>query len=617
MKILKHIIIIVAIITASSCSDYLEKKPDDALSMETVFNDKTLTEQWFAAVWGSVPDPYMPMVRYIGYDCLGNDMAPSPGYVPYNWPIINQQIGNFSPSNDWPVNYYASLPKRIRTGYIFLQNARALPAQLFPEEEVQLMKSEVKFLIAYYNWLLVEAYGSVPYTNRIYDVEEDTRTEQRPFDEQVARIDNELIEASKALPAKYTDNLKYGRVTSVMALAVRARMLLFAASPLVNGNEDYKDYKNTLGEPIFNSVYDPQKWVRAKNACKELIDASHAAGHALYYEYNKDGSIDPFMSYTNMLFKRAYDGNNEILFARTNVSSQEYDRTCSPRGAGAYGGLGVTQLLVDAFFMENGLPITDPNSGYVEKGFSIAPEVRKTKWIECQGEQAGKEGQVTLKGCFNMYTHREPRFYISVLYNRAWYRKGSPGRETKFLFNEIDGGPTHDAPQNGYLCRKKVHPDYDPKSNNNVTRHGVLYRLGEAYLNYAEALNEADPGNPEIAQYVNLIRTRAGIPNLQTGLSQSEMREAIRRERRVELNCESGINFTDIRRWKLGEQLLNGDATGMNFNGTKLSDDETDPLSYFVRKTYQKRVFLKKNYWQPIPQREMDFNSKLVQTPFW
>lgn len=133
------------------------------------------------------------------------------------------------------------------------------------------------------------------------------------------------------------------------------------------------------------------------------------------------------------------------------------------------------------------------------------------------------------------------------------------------MSGEWDGGPTHDAPQNGYLVRKKVHPDYDPRAGINPYRPGILYRLGEAYLNYAEALNETNPENPEVLEYVNLIRERAGVPVLESGKDQDKMREAIRRERRVELNCEDGIRYNDIRRWKIGEETLNRDFWGMNF----------------------------------------------------
>jgi len=136
------------------------------------------------------------------------------------------------------------------------------------------------------------------------------------------------------------------------------------------------------------------------------------------------------------------------------------------------------------------------------------------------------------------------------------------------------------------------------------------------YLNYAEALNEVEPGHPDILYYVNQIRERAGIPRL-TSTGQEEMREAIGRERRVELNNESGIRYLDIRRWKIGEQTLNRDFTGMNYYGSEYSDDENNPQAFFKRTVYQKRVFTKKNYWFPVPQSEIDKNPNLVQNPFW
>jgi hypothetical protein len=471
---------------------------------------------------------------------------------------------------------------------------------------------------------MTEAYGAIPFKPGITAgnaPESELMIGQTPYDEIISWIDNELTEVAKVLPASYSNNSKFGRATSVMCLAVKARMLLFAASPLVNGNPDYKDFVNKKGEALFNSTYDANKWTKATAACKELIDAAESAGHKLYYEYNPDGSIDPFLSYQNMMFKKSNEGNKEILFARPDCNFGEYDRHAQPRGTGGNGGLGVTQTLVDAFFMKNGLPITDPNSGYVEKGFSANPEVRNTNWIEVQGNESGKRGQVTLGGTYNMYCNREPRFYISVVYNRCWYRREN--RTTRFLRDEWDGGPTHDAPQNGYLVRKKVHPDFDPRNNIYPYRPGILYRLGEAYLNYAEALNESNPGNPDILKYVNLIRERGGVPLYGSGTGQiaisgqEAIREAIRRERRVELNCEVGTRWNDIRRWKIGEQTLNGNFYGMNFQGKKVSDNESDPEAYFKRTVYQVRSFTKKNYWFPVPQWEMDKNPNLVQNPFW
>lgn len=609
---------IVGLAVLSSCSKFLDRMPDDQLTLEMVFSDKTRTEDWLAGIYSNIPDPYWGYTRDIVFDPLSDDMAPSTGWEQFGWSVIAKQTGNWNTLSDWQPNYWVELPKRIRSAYIFIDNVKANPAQLVSEEEVNRMRYEARFMIAYYYSLLLDAYGAIPFTLGLTDPaapESELMIGQTPFDEVVNWADQELLELSTLLPASYTEAQKYGRATSIMCLAVRARLLLFAASPLVNGNPDYVDFVNNEGVPIYNSVYDAGKWERAARACKQLIDAAEAAGHQLYYEYT-GGRIDPFLSYQNMLFRRPQDGNHEILFARPNCNHWEYDKHAQPRGTGGNGGLGITQSLVDAFFMENGLPIDDPNSGYVEKGFSSEPEVRNTAWGEVQGG-----GQVTLAGTYNMYTHREPRFYISVLYNGAWYRR--EGRTTEFYSGNWDGGPTHDAPQNGYLIRKKVHPDHDPRNGTNPYRPGILYRLGEAYLNYAEALNETDPSHPDILKYVNLIRERAGIPPYGQGenalpipASQEAMREAIRRERRVELNNE-GIRYRDIRRWKIGEQTLNRDFYGMNFSGTQKDDDENNPLAFFKRTVYQRRVFTKKNYWFPIPQGEIDKNPNLIQNPFW
>lgn len=161
------------------------------------------------------------------------------------------------------------------------------------------------FLIAYYYWMMIEAYGSVPFFDGLADVNDPNLMRgQIPFDEMVDWIDGQLVSLSKKLPTSWLSESTqfYGRATSIMCLAVRARMLLFAASPLVNGNEWYNGFKNYDGKDRFSQTYDASKWNRAADACKELIEAAHAAGHDLVREYNADGSIDPFMSCYNVLF---------------------------------------------------------------------------------------------------------------------------------------------------------------------------------------------------------------------------------------------------------------------------------------------------------------------------
>jgi hypothetical protein len=636
---LKHILLALCATTLSGCADYLDNAPDDELTLEMVFNDKTRMEGWLANIYDGIPDPYWGMANSIGYDTAADDLNPSQRWITW-WggTLLNWRVGTWYTNSSWNSNFWANLPRKIRSAYIFINNAHEIKAHDVTEEDIETMKYECRFLIAYYYWILTEAYGAVPYFEDEVDVNGGSDVMfrgQRTFDETVNWIDEQMVELSKKLPTKWEESF-FGRATSIACLAVRARMLLFAASPLVNGNEMYKGFTNYDGQERFNTTYDASKWTKAAKACKELIDAAEAAGHGLYYEYNDDGSIDPFMSCANVFMKKTSEGNNEILFARPDCNYTNYENHSTPRGCGGNGGLGVTQALVDAFFMKNGLspilgynadgsPIINEASGYTESGFTEEPEIRNTKWDVCRKSSGVKDGQITAPdkgyGTFNMYSNREPRFYLTVIFDRSWYWEGS--RTTRFKSGEADGGTTHDAPQNGYLQRKKVSLEQHKKNGVHPYRPGILFRMAEAYLNYAEALNECDPGNSDIMKYLNLIRERAGIPQYGSGAdmipaptTQDDVREAIHKERRVELCCE-GIRFNDIRRWKEGEKYLNYTDYGMNFAGTVHSDDPSNPKSFYVRTVHLNRVFTKKQYWFPIYQTEVDKDPTLVQSPFW
>lgn len=602
----------------TSCVDYLDKESDTELTLPMVFEDKTRIEGWLANVYSHVPDPYWGYARKLGWDILSDDMTASERWRQWDWKVIPMLLGEWTPSTDWDGNYWARLPQLIREANIFIENVHPLPEQGISATEVTYMKAEMRFMIAYYYYLLSNTYGPIPFKpNYIAPTDfnlADLMEGQRPYYEVVDWVDKELKEVAKILPAKYTEARKYGRATSIMCLAVRARMLLFAASPLVNGNPDYANHKNKDGENLFSTTADNDRWAYAAQACKELIEAAEAAGHKLYTEENDDGTIDPFMSYQNLFLTRYDEGNTEILFARPGGSEYgEYEKHATPAASGGSGGLGVTQSLVDAFFTENGLPIND-DSEYEETGFSDSDETRdNTVWdTEVNG------GAITKSGTYKMYCNREPRFYITVSYNNSYFTQEK--RLFNFFNGKKDNPHTHDAPQNGYLIRKKISPDLNVKQGTYKYRPGIVYRLGEAYLNYAEALNESDPGNGDILVYLNKIRERAGIRQYTTGDTnenyihvdlndQAEMRKLIRAERRVELSCE-GIRYDDLRRWKEAENVLNGDFYGMNFSGK-------DPSSFYVRTPYLKRVYKKAYYWFPIHQSEMDKNDKLVQSPYW
>ena len=373
-SIAKAVLLSCTLALTTSCNDFLDKAPDDQLTMEMIFTDKIRTEDWLAGVYSSIPSPMWGYFKAQGYNIMGDDITIPQDWSPYGWSnVYAYTTGNWSPISTWDPYYWVELHKRIRSGLIFLQEAKVLPEKDLKESYVNQMKYEVRFLIAYYYSLMIELYGAIPFTPGVLvsvdAPESEMMTPQRPYAEVVDWIDKELLEVSEHLPAVYPNNTDWGRATSIMALAIRAKTLLFAASPLFNGNPDLKDWKNSEGEFLFDAEAKPERWEKAAKAHLDLIKAAEAAGHKLYYEYNVDGSIDPFMSYYNMSLKRFSEGNKEILFGRPeNVDLNYWQAHHLPKGIGGNAAMGVTQELVDAFYMKNGeMPILGYNYGAKNK----------------------------------------------------------------------------------------------------------------------------------------------------------------------------------------------------------------------------------------------------------
>lgn len=639
-KIRKYIALgMIAMFSLSSCSDYLDKEPDDQLTLETVFENKTNMERWLAYIYNATPKFY----NYDGADAVADELAPSVGWESQGFKAILYQNGNWTSASGGVINYWETFPMRIRQAYIFIKYAHALPD--VTEKEVNYMKAECRFFIAYFHAVMAMTYGAVPI---IRDATEEITGEtlllkQEPFNTVVDWAANELLETSKLLPAYYDEDNKYGRITSIICLAMRARLLTFAASPLVNGNQDpdMVNMKNCDGVSIFDSTFKPERWKTAVDANKLLIDEAEKAGHKLYIETIGD-DVDAFQSYQNALMLRYNQGNMEILFPRTYDDAGYFDRQANPRSMGGAGAIGVTQSLVDAFFMNNGLvpitgytndgatPVINSESGYSETGYSTVDESYKTTWMYATkgGTEQETEHVIVPKNTYKMYCGREPRFYISVLYNEEYHwgkdKSNAKNKFANFFSGGEDGGPSHDSPSAGYLIRKRVDPSAIPASSSGTykKRQGVLYRLAEAYLSYAESLYEYSVATGTYTDNESInsglyyrVRYRAGIPQYGKGADQipvteAQLRDLIRRERRVELNCEAGIRFDDLRRWKEAETALNGKFYGMNALAKSTERDE-----YYKRTLYQTRRFI--SYWWPIPQDDIDKNTNLRQLPGW
>lgn len=614
-----------------SCNDYLDKAPDDQLTIEMVFNDKRKTEEWLAGVYPVIQDPLMANMRHMGLIPMGDDaqiaFAMAQFYDVWDWILTNNQ-GGINPTYYIPQNVWKDTYIYVRSALIFIKEAKPLTSQGLTSDNVEQMKQEARFLIAYGYQKMLELYGPFPLVTNLMSSDmplEEMLLPRTPYDEIVAWLDNEYKTLANFFPAKYDNpDVMYGRPTKGMCLALRARLHLYAASPLFNGNPDFKDMVNPDGTNIFSTSEDKEKWNTAIKATREFLDLAESGYYDLYREY-REGVIDPFLSFQNA-FLATGNVNPEIVFPRAESNYTWTNSVGNPRAfVGGSGYFGATQNLVDAFFMKNGLspilgynedhsPIINPDAGYTESGFTTRTISYPNTNYDLNSSKT--KGLVVEPNVFNMYANREPRFYISIWYDNEHIPLA--GRKTNFKSGGIDGGPTHDAPQCGYLMRKFVNPQADPKNSKVPYQPGIVLRLAEFYLNYAEALNEYNYSQnlSEILKYVNLIRERAGIPIYGNGeddvpvpSDQNKMRDAIRKERRVEFALETDIRYNDIRRWKIAEEIFKTPIYGMDKSA---SDDK-----FYKRIVFMNRVFAKKNYLWPIYQNYIDNNPNLVQNKFW
>lgn len=596
---------------AAACSKYLDKQPDDMLTLDQVFAQQSETEKYLANVYS-----YLPPTEGDGNAGMGGSFTPISDEAdfgcPCSWANYEQNIGNWGPSTD-SYNNWRSMYKGIRSASVFIN--RVGENKQMPEDLKLRRKAEARVLRAYFYFILVRQYGPVVLITDALPIDVDPaalQVSQTPYDDVVNYLVAQLDEAMTDLPPVVTDQGEKGRIDQTVAQAVKARLLLYAASPLFNGNTDYANFKNADGVQLISQQADPGKWERAANASRALIDMMPA------------GLYDPFPdnpreSYRHVFLDR---WNQEMIWGRkpkNDLLNWHWLGSVAPTSTGGSAEFGATQQMVDAYFMANGqLPITgynadgspviNPASGYTESGFAAAA------------------GDGYKAGISNMYINREPRFYANISFNGSeWINHGTNG-STNYYFEFWNGGKELvNSPDNyakaGYCIRKFCHPSSIWSANTAERRFeslvDIFFRLGEFYLNYAEALNEYNPDHADILKYLNLIRKRAGIPEygsagLPAPAGQAAMRAAIRAERRVELAFEQ-LRVWDNRRWKIAEQTDGGSFYGINVKG---GNSLSDPNLY-KRVVFESRVFLKKHYLWPIPQSELERNRKLVQNPYW
>jgi hypothetical protein len=600
------IALIAGALLLGSCKKYLNVVPTDELTTSDIWNSKDNVEAYLANIYSTLPNELEQ--RYTGSGNSGVWEASSDD-AKYNWGFNYSNQMNLSTwaNTDGTVEqYWASYYQAIRNATDFMNNIDgANPNELTPALKTEL-KAEARGLRALFYWFLVRQYGPVVVLgDNLISADASTASvalPRSPMDSCISFIAGQFDSAYADLPVVPT-NAQYGRMVQGVCKAYKAEALIMGASPLYNGNTDWSSFKNADGTPLVSQTYSVAKWAAAAQACKDFITQFVPGTYRLFTEAGPDTPTSAYLACKDVVLQ---DWNVEWIFATTNCGSyMRYDRTpkhvgfpSDQQGGGAFG---VTQTMVDAYFMANGRPITDPQSGYVNAGFS--------PYASVSDEILGFGPHNT----FNQWVNREPRFYVGVTYDSAYWLYqdvGYPSIQTAFQYagNSGRSQSTSDVSPTGYVCRKDVAPNDDNRS-------ALLLRVANIFLDYVEALNESNPSDPDILKYLNQIRVRAGVPQYGAGSNalpvpadQDAMRTAIRQERRVELAFEN-VRYFDTRRWKIATQTDAGLFYGMNMylNG---------PGFYYQIPTEQ-RVFRTRDYLFPIPNNEVLKDPLMVQNPGW
>lgn len=585
---MKHFILNIAllgILLVSSCKkDSLDIMPDGRITLDQVFKDEMMASEYLNTVYGNLNHygtayDFWTMLAGYSDEAHDNDFPQDMGRAPSRWyngelrpnwnPMdIPESIGTISTESNG--NYYRKNWKGIRQTNIFLANIGET-VYANPAVKARLI-AEAKTLRAFFYLELIKMYGGMPVVDQPFT--EDFKFEslaRQSFKECVDFIkqncDEAMAEAS--FPWRIVTEPERGRFTKAVAHSVRSQALLFSASPL------------------WNPEGDESRWVTAAEDSKQSLEALTGAGYQLYPEYEayfygrSDLSPNPGDKETIYEIKpyRAHEFSH-LMFRMHAIPTLGGDKAgCSP-----------SQELVDAYDMANGeIPI----SGYQDEDH-LQPIINTASGYD----EA------------HPYLNRDPRFYATVWYNNAYYGEinGNPYRIQSYLGGADGISNIMQRTRNGYYLRKFRDPkQLDPNTGTALFKK---YRLGEIYLNYAEAANEAYGPTPEVYNAVNTVRDRVDMPHLPEGLNKDQMRERIHRERRVELAFEE-YRIWDVRRWKILSQT---DKLTTGIEWTKTGDNQF---------TGKRIVAGRRKSWTdnhliiPIPLSEMILMPLWEQNPGW
>lgn len=625
---MKNILITLSFLLLLTSCEYLDVVPEGKATQDDIWKTTQQAEKYRYYM-----RTYMP--NLIGYDWspdqfAGDDMITGGVGTTYWFSskslIYGEENANVTYFGRWApystsggTNY--DIYRGIRYAFYLLDNVYKVPA--ISPENAHRYAGEAWYLIGYYHQLLLEYYGPIILVKRYIPndaPDSEIFVPRSPYDECVKYIAECYDKAAELLPETVIDT-ELGLPTRMSALSYKARLLLYAASPLVNGNSDYVGFDNHDGTPLMNTTYDPEKWKKAMEAAAEAISVAEKfnseLGRQNFMLYTSADSSLPNdergrRNYRDAFTKEHWNGLEFIEAKGDRGGCQTLQQLMGPRPIANNMSLGwkttsvPTMEAVEMYYTKNGLPWEDD------------PE---TKDIDPYAYNAEA-------GTVNLHLYKEPRFYASVGYDRGTYE--IDGKEITLYLRggELHGSTLKETDEyqscTGYLCQKwipKASTYSIPSNSFSFYYYAYPYlRLPELYLSYAEADFEYNGSlSTQSLEYINLVRKRCGLPTFQASWALAggiptgqKLRKVLHQERSIEFLFE-GRRFHDLRRWKEAPEVMNKQPRSWNRDG------KTAEEFYQVIEANQGgrvRIFESpKSYWMAVPMSEINKNPNLVQNP--
>lgn len=645
---MKHLLYVcLPVFMLFTACNYLDMVPEkDIETVETIFEKRVNADEWLCGTYQGV----IALVSNIGYNgCyLGADEFTAGEYLRnQHFPIFpgfkiseGLQMSQDPYCNIWDKgngmkdqpSFYAS----IRSCNTFLEHIDDV--YNMEEYEKRQWKAEVKALKAYIYFELVRNYGPIVLVPKNIDVDVDISVMQQQrmhVDTCFKEIVRLLDEAAEHL--LYENEKNFDRVpyfSKEAALALKARVLLYAASPLFNGNEFYSDFKGKNGEPLFSTQYDPEKWKLAAEAADVAAAACERAGHKLYRGTgNKSTELLNTMYDVEFSVHSRFDNSEFVLAWKQGTPA--YHELCMPKikipaheENTFYGSLSPSMKMVEMYYTENGLPIDADNTWDYAGRYQMSKEAsaRYNKVVPLNTD------------VLQLHLRREPRFYACIAADRTYWQRGPEGGwvDNNLLveaykdeaFGTREDIITSNSHQNinGYWMKKFTYSDLATRGYRVSPDETLpIIRLAEVYLIQAEAWNEYEGPSSKVYDPLNKVRERAGVKDVVTAWrsysktpekvdTKEGMRDIIRHEINIELAFE-GHRFWNLRRWKVAHEVLNEKLYGWNVLGETARSFYNNFEGPMV--VWSKCKFTApRDYLAPIRAEEV-LISTVVQNPGW